>query len=140
MRWTRSTPRIRIKRRAPDLAIQVRLADLPRPQIEYQFDAVRRWRIDYAWPEQKLAVEIEGGFYGKGRECPTCGRREVAGHTSIQRLKTDREKYNALTKQGWWLLRFTPEDLESGTICRDIKDFFQRQAERSKTEKGGGLE
>ena len=114
-----------------DFQKQCRLMDLPNPTPEYQFDSVRKWRIDWAWPNYFLAVEIEGGFFGVGKhECPICGRRKVAGHTSIQRLKTDLEKYNQLTLNGWALLRFTPEQAESGEAIRIIKTWFESSYRR----------
>ena len=31
-----------------------------RPQREYRFDDVRKWRFDFAWPSLMFAVEVEG--------------------------------------------------------------------------------
>lgn len=28
---------------------------------EYQFDAVRGWRFDFAWPALRIAAEVDGG-------------------------------------------------------------------------------
>jgi very-short-patch-repair endonuclease len=70
---------------------------LPEPTREHRFDAVRKWRIDYAWPSVKLAVELEGGAYTQGR------------HTRGSGFTGDMEKYNALSEQGWTLLRFVPD-------------------------------
>ncbi len=102
----------------------IKAIGLPLPMKEYLFDSKRKWQVDYAWPDRKLAVEIEGGIFGTGRKCPLCGRRAVAGHTSIQRLKTDMEKYNALTFAGWSLLRFLPEEIASGKAVNVISDWF----------------
>src|SRR5260363_45047 len=38
-------------------ALRVRVAQLPEPQREYRFDAMRRWKFDFAWPNWKIAVE-----------------------------------------------------------------------------------
>ena len=72
---------------------------LPMPELEHRFHETRRWRIDYAWPNHKLAVEREGGIWVRGR------------HTRPQGFLKDLEKYNELTLKGWRLLRFTPKDL-----------------------------
>lgn len=61
---------------------------------EYRFDKERRWRFDLAFPEHKLAVEIEGGIWISGR------------HTRAMGYEGDCEKYNAATLQGWRVLRF----------------------------------
>jgi hypothetical protein len=66
------------------------------PIAEYRFCPPRRFRIDFAWPDIKLAVEIEGGLYIGGR------------HTSVTGFKKDLEKYNLLTDHGWVLLRYEP--------------------------------
>jgi len=72
---------------------------MPCPVTEYKFHKDRRWRLDYAWPDVKLAVEIEGGVYNYG------------GHNSISGFKKDIDKYNALTEDGWHLLRYLPKKI-----------------------------
>lgn len=43
------------------------LADkLPRFECEYRFDDVRKFRFDFAWPNLKLGIEIEGAIWSKG--------------------------------------------------------------------------
>lgn len=68
---------------------------------EYKFHPVRRWRIDYALPEKKIAIEIDGGVWTNGR------------HTRGAGFKKDMEKTNALAADGWLLLRFTPSELNT---------------------------
>ena len=34
---------------------------------EYKFHPVRKWRFDYAIPEHKIALEVEGGVWTGGR-------------------------------------------------------------------------
>lgn len=55
----------------------------------------QQWKIDVAFPEVRLAVEIDGW----------------AWHTDVQRFRTDRRKGNALVGAGWTVLRFTWHDL-----------------------------
>ena len=66
---------------------------------EYRFHSTRKWRFDYAIPEHKIAIEVEGGVWTGGR------------HTSPQGFLGDMEKYNTATVMGWRVLRTTPEDL-----------------------------
>lgn len=87
---------------------------LPRPVPEYRFAPPRRFAFDWAWPAHKLALEIEGGIYGRGEKCVYCGQRRVAGHTSIERLKSDLEKYNLAAIMGYRLLRCTVREFERG--------------------------
>jgi len=42
-------------------------AGLPAPTPEYRFHATRRWRFDYAFVQQKIAVEVEGGVWANVR-------------------------------------------------------------------------
>ena len=74
--------------------------DLPAPVYEYGFHKTRLWRIDFAWPDHKLAVELEGGIWTNG------------GHTRPLGFLEDIEKYNALTEAGWRILRFAQPHVE----------------------------
>lgn len=67
----------------------------PEPVSEHRFDATRRWRFDFAWPDKKVAVEIEGGTHANGRH------NRAAGYAK------DCEKYNAAAEAGWRVLRYT---------------------------------
>lgn len=106
------------------LTLQIQGMRLPTPRHEYRFDPERRWKFDVAYPEEKLAIEIEGGFFGIGKKCPTCGRRKVAGHSSIQRLLGDTEKYNAAALAGWRVLRFSTVAVENGDAVRTLARYF----------------
>ena len=77
---------------------------------ELQFHPRRKWRFDYALPEPlvKIAIEIEGGIFSGGR------------HTRGAGYQKDMHKYNAATKMGWKVYRFSYNDLEKQTY----KDFF----------------
>lgn len=69
--------------------------DQPEPVSEFVFAPPRQWRADFAWPDKKLLVEIEGGVFGKSR------------HTSGTGYTEDCHKYNAATCAGYRVLRFT---------------------------------
>jgi len=77
---------------------------LPVPQREFRFDPNRLWRIDLAYPVQKLALEVEGGLYVHGR------------HQRVGGFINDLEKYNRLTALSWRLLRFTRLDILGGNV------------------------
>jgi very-short-patch-repair endonuclease len=69
------------------------------PVPEYRF-STRRWRFDYAWLDQKVAIEIEGGVFVRG------------AHTRGAHYTSDLEKYNAATALDWRVFRFTPDMLQ----------------------------
>ncbi len=99
-------------------ALEVR--GLPRPEREWKFEAKRRWRFDYAWPERMVALEVEGGVWTGGR------------HTRGAGFLKDMEKYNRAAVLGWRLLRVTPDKLVSfGTfeMLREILGLREQRAE-----------
>ncbi len=69
---------------------------IPEAETEFHFHPVRKWRFDFAWPEQKVALEVEGGVFIQGR------------HSRGSGMKKDMEKYNAAALLGWRVFRVTP--------------------------------
>ena len=67
-------------------------------ETEYQFHPKRKWRFDYAIPNYRVAIEVEGGVWTQGR------------HIRPNGFLNDMEKYNAATVMGWRILRTTPKD------------------------------
>ena len=96
-------------------------ADLPEATPEYRFWEGRRFRFDYAWPEHLIALEVEGGLYGNGKNCPVCKRPSAMGHTSVTGIRRDMEKYNEAAALGWRLVRVEPSKLESGETIELLK-------------------
>lgn len=82
--------------------LQIRGLKLPEPEREYRFCRGRRWRFDFAWPERKLALEIEGGTYSGGR------------HVRGDGFEADCEKYNTAALLGWTVLRVTGRMVRKG--------------------------
>lgn len=81
-----------------------------KPKLEYQFMRTRKFRFDFAWPEEKLAVEIEGGIWIQGRH--------TRGHGYI----SDMEKYNLAVVHGWRVLRFTTKQIKEFSTYETIKE------------------
>jgi len=74
---------------------------------EHRFHPTRRWRFDFALPEYKIAIEIEGGIFSHGR------------HTRGVGYIKDLEKYNEAVMLDWRILRYTPTQL--GEMVRDVE-------------------
>ncbi len=79
---------------------------------EHRFHKARQWRLDFAWLDDWLAVEIEGGTHGKSR------------HTSFKGFHGDCDKYNAAALQGWTVLRFDSAHVASGQAVIIVADYF----------------
>lgn len=91
------------------LAYQIRAINLPEPVREHKFHDTRKWRMDFAWPDRKLCVEVEGGVYSGGR------------HTRGSGFERDIEKYNTATLMGWSVFRFSPSFVKSGEALKMIE-------------------
>lgn len=56
---------------------------------EHRFHPDRKWRFDFAWPSQRVAVEVDG-----------------SGHQLFGTADNDNEKLNEAARLGWRILRF----------------------------------
>ena len=86
-----------------------RAAGLPLPATEYVFHDGRRWRFDYAWPEQRVAIEVDGGLFVGG------------AHVRGARVMKTHEKLNTAATAGCRILYCVPKhSLTDATIelCR----------------------
>ncbi len=97
-------------------AFQLSIASVKIPAFkrEYKFDPERKWRIDFAWIELKIALEIQGGTH-------IHGARSHAGKSGYQ---ADCDKANALALAGWRLFRFTSYDIRSVAALNMMERVF----------------
>ena len=77
---------------------------------EHRFYQPRMWRFDYAIPQYKIALEVEGGVYTQGRHVRPLG------------FLGDIEKYNTATLLGWRVFRTTPNKLLSNSVLLLLKN------------------
>lgn len=92
----------------------IKLSGLPAPSREYRFHPRRRWRFDFAWPRYKVAVEIDGGIYHRGR------------HVRGSGFERDAEKRNAAVMAGWRVLHFTSRHVKSGLAVQAIECLMRK--------------
>ena len=90
------------------LSLHMRAAGL-NPEPEFRFAPPRRWRFDFAFPAQKVAIECEGATWINGR------------HNRGAGFAADCEKYNQASMDGWTLLRFTGAMIQSGQALAQIE-------------------
>jgi hypothetical protein len=70
---------------------------LPEPLVQYEIvdrDG-RLWRVDFAWPDCRLAVEYDGFDW----------------HSSPEALRRDRQKRAALEEIGWRVMSIVSDDV-----------------------------
>ena len=79
------------------LRLLLHASRLPRPVAQHTvLDAAGRFvaRVDFAWPDRRVAVEYEGRWHGRP-----------------QQVASDRARLNRLTAAGWRVVFVTAEDL-----------------------------
>ena len=84
-------------------------AGIPNPVPEHQFEATRKWRFDYAFLEQRVAVEIQGGLFTGGR------------HTRGPALRDEYEKLREAAADGWLVLPVPPDEAMSKKFLTQLK-------------------
>lgn len=77
---------------------------------EFKFHPTRRFRFDFAFPKQKIAVEVDGSIWVKGR------------HNFGKGMVADYVKLNQATLLGWRILRYTPDNLTE--VINDLKEIL----------------
>lgn len=92
------------------LAVHLRCYGIPYER-EYLFAAEigRKFRADFAFPDARLLVEIEGGTWSNGR------------HSRGYGFELDCEKYNIATYLGWRLLRYSTDMVTGGGAIQNIR-------------------
>jgi very-short-patch-repair endonuclease len=86
------------------------------PETEFCFHPVRKWRFDFAWPEQKIAVEVEGLSNTFSR------------HSTISGYREDCHKYNAAVSLGWKVLRYTTDMVLSGEAIDGVLEVLKQES------------
>jgi very-short-patch-repair endonuclease len=90
-----------------------------KPEREYRFTPDRKWRFDFAWPEVRIAVEIEGGINeGKHR----------GYHMRTKGFLKDAEKYNRASTLGWRVYRFAPSQIQPAALEEIISEIRRSRA------------
>ena len=70
---------------------------LPAPVLQYEIvdRNWQTWRVDFAWPQQRVAVEYDGFDW----------------HSDPEALRRDRQKRAALREVGWTVLSIVADDV-----------------------------
>ena len=84
---------------------------------EYRFHPTRRWRLDFAWVDEKIALEVEGSIWARGR------------HTRGKGYIGDIEKYSEASLYGWILLRVPTDNAGTGQAVDYVNRAFEFRAQ-----------
>lgn len=104
---------------AQTFLLMLKARKMPTPTPEYQFHPTRKFRLDYAWVDAKVGLEVDGGIWTGGAH----GRG-----TGITR---DQEKTNLAAGLGWRILRCTPSKLASDETLDHINRALQWQTTKA---------
>ena len=85
-----------------------RILDGPDLEPEFRFDPARRSRFDRAHRLARVAIEIDGGTWGKRNKN---GELVPGRHVRGTGYTDDCEKLNRATAQGWAVFRLTSDML-----------------------------
>lgn len=85
------------------------------PVLEFVFDEKpvgerRRWRFDFAWTGERLALEVQGGVWVQGKHGRGAG------------IVKDNEKRNAAAVLGWRVLCVQPSELCTLQTLSTVQD------------------
>ncbi len=87
---------------------QIRQSGLPEPVREFRF-CDRRWRFDFAWVELRIAVEVQGGQYLRGR------------HNRPEGYRNDCEKIDQALLMDWDVYLVTPDMINDESALGIVK-------------------
>lgn len=76
----------------------------PEPVTEHYFARPRRWRLDVAWVDDLVALELHGSTWAGGR------------HTRGKGFADDREKMNEAALRGWVVIEATYDQFHGGQV------------------------
>lgn len=82
---------------------------------QHAFHPTRKWRFDFAWPDAKLALEVDGGTFSGGR------------HTRGKGFEEDCIKLNEAAKLGWFVLRATGRLVKNASVAADVGIMLQQR-------------
>lgn len=95
---------------------------------ELRFCPGRRWRFDYAHKEARVAIEINGGIWKRGRHNrAVASTRNAKGEIVRRGLLGDYEKLNAAAKMGWAVFQLGGDMVDDAQQIEAIMDAIEER-------------
>lgn len=92
------------------LALHIRIEKFPKPVRQFKPFDTRKFACDFAWPELRLIVEVDG---------------EV--HRIKSRFHADIEKHALLVLDGWTVLRVGGREVRSGLAIEWVREMLAQR-------------
>lgn len=84
---------------------------------QYRFCPDRKFQADFAWPDKKILVELEGGIW----------RRGGGAHSHPSNILRDIEKQTLAAYHGFRVFRFEENSIKSWSAARMMAEVLNRQ-------------
>ncbi len=85
------------------------------PEAQHKFHPERKWRLDFAFPDVLVGVEIDGDIFAAENGATAGKHARGAGRCK------DMEKRNAAGELGWLILNYGPPHVRSGEAALQIE-------------------
>lgn len=93
-----------------DFLNQLHFAQIPAPVQEHVFHPKRKWRLDFAWIDQKVMVEYQGIMGAK-----------TASHGSMTGQMRDHEKTTEASLLGWTVILINAKTVQNGKALQWVE-------------------
>lgn len=94
----------------------IRRAGLPPVEREVKFHPSRKWALDFAWPEWKVAIEYQGGIFAGAKKGEREEWKQSASHRSLNGILRDQWKGNEAQVLGWVVILANAQTVVTGQV------------------------
>lgn len=124
--------------------MEIVASGIKKPDVEHIFHPTRKWRFDFAWIEEKVALEVHGGVFKRtsskqSKETKWLSERfgiQVQGtkkeyqggrHNQGKGFIQDREKMNEAQLLGWIVIEVTNEHIKNRKAIEWVQKALQER-------------
>lgn len=103
---------------------------VPSYETHFRFFAPRAWHFDFAWPDYRVAVEIQGGTFST----------QAMGHHTGTGIDKDNEKRNHAQLLGWCVLCYSSKvlDQQPGFVVDQVVSLLAKRKSVARAERNAG--
>jgi len=91
-----------------------------KPETQFRFDPDRQWRLDFAFPDVRIGVEVDGAIFAAENGTEAGRHARGAGRCA------DMEKRNAAAEAGWRILAYGPPHVRTGQAALQIERLVRK--------------